>query len=530
MRLESFEIIGLNSDQNIKINFVNNRKILIAENGSGKTTILNMLYYCLKYDLNKLNKFLFDECRLVFNPSNQLIIKKSELNKIDDGNIRFITQPMEVSKNDLEKSYLILQALNTIADYMFSNSGTMAFHNFLVEYLSNIYRHETKKNRYGRKSSTNLIDLLLKNNIKLDDNVILSIIGVLSKVSEEDLNIVYNTLDNNLLHFTGKHYKYSTKLRNPEFINKNLKINLMNLIDAFKERNSNLKSNKDILEKLKFIYLPTYRRIENNLEDLFSDKIALKEGTSISFGLEDINSLFQVIKKKIEDFLEISLSQLNQNILENSLSNKHDLSKLKIEIENDSEYISKVLAKVGKKIKKNDKNKIIQLLKKDEISNTFIWLYMTNLSDIYKKSLQIESEIIKFIDLCNKYLENKMFSYDEENLTFDIKIIKKTNITKNIDLSSLSSGEKQIISIFAKLYLLPLSDLKTDRCEKEEGYWIIFDEPEISLSLTWQRMLLIDIWNSGKCDFLFATTHSPFIFDNEFKYYTSHIKECIEEI
>ena len=156
----------------INVKMSNNRKILIAENGSGKTTILNMLYYCLKYDLNKLNKFLFDECRLVFNPSNQLIIKKSELNKIDDGNIRFITQPMEVSKNDLEKSYLILQALNTIADYMFSNSGTMAFHNFLVEYLSNIYRHETKKNRYGRKSSTNLIDLLLKNNIKLDDNVI----------------------------------------------------------------------------------------------------------------------------------------------------------------------------------------------------------------------------------------------------------------------------------------------------------------------------------------------------------------------
>ena len=48
---------------------------------------------------------------------------------------------------------------------------------------------------------------------------------------------------------------------------------------------------------------------------------------------------------------------------------------------------------------------------------------MTNLSDIYKKSLQIESEIIKFIDLCNKYLENKMFSYDKENLTFDIKIL-----------------------------------------------------------------------------------------------------------
>lgn len=43
----------------------------------------------------------------------------------------------------------------------------------------------------------------------------------------------------------------------------------------------------------------------------------------------------------------------------------------------------------------------------------------------------------------------------------------------------------------------------------------MFDEPELSLSIEWQKMLLPDIIDSGKCKFLLAVTHSPFIFDND---------------
>ncbi|NEP46867.1 MAG: ATP-binding protein, partial [Okeania sp. SIO2H7] len=91
--------------------------------------------------------------------------------------------------------------------------------------------------------------------------------------------------------------------------------------------------------------------------------------------------------------------------------------------------------------------------------------------------------------------------YDEANV--DISIIETRNNTP-IDLSNLSSGEKQIVSIFGKIYLDPSKD-----------FIVLFDEPELSLSIEWQRNLLPDILKSNKCKLLLAVTHSPFIFDNE---------------
>jgi predicted ATPase len=87
--------------------------------------------------------------------------------------------------------------------------------------------------------------------------------------------------------------------------------------------------------------------------------------------------------------------------------------------------------------------------------------------------------------------------------------------TKNqqeVDLSKLSSGEKQIISIFSKIYL-----------ENIDEFVIIFDEPELSLSVEWQKQLLPDIIASNKCRFLMAATHSPFIFENDLDRFVSGI-------
>ena len=69
----------------------------------------------------------------------------------------------------------------------------------------------------------------------------------------------------------------------------------------------------------------------------------------------------------------------------------------------------------------------------------------------------------------------------------------------------LSSGEKQIVSLFSKLYL-----------ESAKKCILLIDEPELSISMKWQKMLLPDIMRSGNCRLLLTVTHSPFIFDNEF--------------
>jgi predicted ATP-binding protein involved in virulence len=51
----------------------------------------------------------------------------------------------------------------------------------------------------------------------------------------------------------------------------------------------------------------------------------------------------------------------------------------------------------------------------------------------------------------------------------------------------------------------------------EKNYILIVDEPELSLSVPWQKTLLPDILNTGNCQHIFAVTHSPFIFSNELR-------------
>ena len=95
--------------------------------------------------------------------------------------------------------------------------------------------------------------------------------------------------------------------------------------------------------------------------------------------------------------------------------------------------------------------------------------------------------------------------------------VEHLNGNGEISLKNLSSGEKQILSLFSKLYL-----------NLNDSNIVLFDEPELSLSLIWQKKLIPDIINSNRCGFIMAITHSPLVFDNEFKDNTRDIKEYIE--
>ncbi len=59
---------------------------------------------------------------------------------------------------------------------------------------------------------------------------------------------------------------------------------------------------------------------------------------------------------------------------------------------------------------------------------------------------------------------------------------------------------------------------------EEKSYIVIFDEPELSLSVEWQKKQLPDIIRSRRCAFLVAATHSPFVFENELDPYARSLK------
>ena len=133
--------------------------------------------------------------------------------------------------------------------------------------------------------------------------------------------------------------------------------------------------------------------------------------------------------------------------------------------------------------------------------------YISKLISIYDNQKPLSDKLVKFTEICNKYLVNKRIIYNESTLQLDI--ISSDDEEKTIDINDLSSGEKQVVSIFSKVYL----ELSTPSI-------FIIDEPEISLSIEWQKQFLIDIYKSRKVNLLIATTHSPFIFKNEFREYT----------
>ena len=141
---------------------------------------------------------------------------------------------------------------------------------------------------------------------------------------------------------------------------------------------------------------------------------------------------------------------------------------------------------------------------------------IVKLIESYEKQKIYDDKIKKFADACNKYLNGKQFVFDQSELKLYVEENdKKGNI---IELSNLSSGEKQIVSLFSKLYL-----------ENEKECILIIDEPELSISMKWQKMLLPDIMRSENCKLLLTVTHSPFIFENEFDMDAKEMRNCISE-
>jgi len=79
--IEKFEIIGLFGDRNIHIDFQQNEniKILVGENGTGKTHILNILYYILSGKLAKLLDIQFETIILKIKNIDKVTLNKQDI-------------------------------------------------------------------------------------------------------------------------------------------------------------------------------------------------------------------------------------------------------------------------------------------------------------------------------------------------------------------------------------------------------------------------------------------------------------------
>lgn len=426
--IEYIKIFELHGEKDVTLSFNGPVKIIIGDNGSGKTTVLNALYSILSQNFHKLSKLDFGRIELKF-VSGDLV----ELNKESFGFGKYL-------------ELLEAPALEGL------NSGL---------------------------SQDDLVKLL--HLVRLKSFVNVQHIPEFRNVSRRSKWSTRQTYDR-LSYAAGKYLDEESST---------------SVSDEIKEKiSANVNG--------KILYLPTYRRVEEALNNLgYLDDDFTKTDQLIQFGMNDVKSRFKKIKNELKESAVKLYTNLNGKML-TQLTSAYKASETEFSKIEKIEELRIVLSRVGDSISSETKQQIMTLIESGNIKKDRyhpLVFVLSNLVDVYLEQKETDDSIKIFVNIANKYLVNKEFSYDENNV--DIKVINKKT-KKPVELENLSSGEKQLISLFSMLYL-----------DKNDNYIIIFDEPELSLSIEWQESLLPDMLDSGKCNFLVAATHSPFIFDNE---------------
>jgi predicted ATP-dependent endonuclease of OLD family len=263
------------------------------------------------------------------------------------------------------------------------------------------------------------------------------------------------------------------------------------------------------------LYFPTYRRVEEDLRNLgiTEEKELARDEQLIQFGMSDVKSRFDRITSEIRDSSVEWYSVQNGKMLSQLIGGIQKESIDMKSLEN-PEVFRIVLDRIGENISLEDKQHILQLIASKQIKqDQYLHLsyFLLNLVQVYDRQRSNDNAIKDFARVTNEYLTDKEVRYNESKV--DIQIVNKRSGV-DMPLDRLSSGEKQVVSIFSRLFLE----------KSNEPYALFFDEPELSLSMEWQKKLLSDIVSSQRCIFLLAATHSPFIFENELDKYAEALK------
>lgn len=441
--IETFKILGLYGERNITIDFDSNVKIIVAENGYGKTTVLNALYAILAGDTEKLRKIPFESISIAFTDGDVVELSKSSLTV------------------DLSESIKIHSG---IYNHLRANLTDNTIHTLIQLHTTTPWSRFKEQPQF-----VNSVRIMRTN----------------PETLKSWLDVVINEIGVNL----------------PDMEK------VKNAFDLIKTKFS-----------FDLLYLPTYRRVEEDLQTLgINDELQIDNSHQINFGMSDVKRRISVItseilKSSVEWFSKVNGEMIAQ-LVEGFKINKEMKDSVA-----DPAAIKIVLDRIGENISATTKEQIINLVDTGDISQGHddLVYFLSKLVKVYEQQKDNDAAIQDFTSICNEYLVDKRILYNESKVT--ISVVRTKN-SKNVDWENLSSGEKQIISLFARLYL-----------DKKENLAIFFDEPELSLSIDWQKKLLPHIIKSKKCKFLFSTTHSPFIFENELDESASDLAIYVEEL
>lgn len=453
-----FKINRLHGYKDVEIRFVGSVLILVAGNGSGKTTILNALHSFLRGRFNKLWSLKFETIECDFSSSDETIVLSKDMASMKDVSLmerlRAITERTPYSEDDL------------------------------YEFLSNSYQPNRTRGH--------------------------PIVEALYHGTPYDMESLEEQL---------------TQLQ--ELVSMQSNTNLQEIWVKIQRATMGIE----------VVYLPTYRRIENPLlsprmkrakvrpalRRTSVDAPAVVDVSHMNYGLEDVEARLDELSSEVERTSNSEYRSASATIIDEALANAISPGSIGLGELPEFEPLARFLMRVSKadrhlfwepsiseaaEINARNRIKLIQgLYESGRIADQDQWVlryFLSRLGTVIEKTRETEAMLQRFVDACNSYLVE---SSDEKKFVYEPNSMRVTvfnSFTNSVvPLGQLSSGEKQIVSILAKLYLFHGQNL------------ILIDEPELSLSIDWQRRIIPDMLRSGSVSQLLAITHSPFVFENE---------------
>src|SRR5947209_3371608 len=395
-RITSFEINRLYGDSTLSIPIVDNNLLIVGLNGAGKTTLLNIFYYFISRQWSRLAGYDFASACAVVN-DRKLRVSREEIEAARD----LFPIPPDVA--DVRRPELM-----TIVDRLASDS------------------------RFAQRMRSAYVDLAQMRNVLRQNDM--------PPVTIEDARILRNMLAHG-----SELSMFSENLRDVhEFLG--------STIDA------------------QILYLPTYRRIEKELsavlpgleaelrryEDSRRRSRAGRESRFIEFvefGMDDVVGKLKATLLQQNDAARTELNNLASQYLRDVLRGEGSDYNAEVISSLDEDDVEDILNRVEEKtLSDGDKARlrdVIGTVRSDQQLDTsarYVAHFFEKLVAARQKLRENETPISTFVEVCNAYLDDKDLVYN--NVDYRIDVVRKERL---VQFSSLSSGEKQIVSLFSHL-------------------------------------------------------------------------------
>ena len=461
--ISEFKIFGLHGYKDVVLDMSSNVRIVIAENGSGKTTILSALYSFLTCKFKRLEEIEFDYIECTFNSSSKKIRLDKKLIVDEDSGWMLKNEYAGRIFDELSNSSEVDN--ETIWEYLTSSSSVQDDTDKFLNLVDSIYLT-------GPIST--------KNEVK---HKLLELKKQFSKETHPSLS------------------KISKDIRNAVGDIQILYLPTYRRIEKYFENDES----------------PKQRYIRKLYGRSTKEKNYTNSKEHIRYGLADVETRLSELTEEIQrrsyqGFKAISAKIVNDLLTGNMKYTDKNNGKLPTK-----DTLKRFFSRLGENNLIASDIKIIEDIydseaKKNENKNMLLY-FLSQLSNVIDQTRQLELVIELFVDHVNKYLsstsDKKVIEYNSEKMKV---LVKNTWTNQEVKFNDLSSGEKQVISLLYHLFLF------------ESKKIVLIDEPELSLSIKWQERILEDIANASSCHQLLAITHSPFVFNNSLEVFASPLR------